>query len=291
MDISLSTRPVVPSPGKLRLFLQRHPLVCYFAMAYGFSWLAWLPYILSQTGLGVLPFQLSQFAILPGAYLGPLLSGFLMTAATEGKPGIYRLLRRLILWRVGWQWYLLVLIGVPGIVVLGFLTLPGAMTSLHLSSFPQLVAFFPLFLLLEIFTSGLAEEPGWRGFALPRLQDRFGPLSGTVILGLLWGGWHLPLFLTKWAANASGLAIFGFMLSVICTAVVITWVFNHTRGSLLIAILLHATIDAFSSAAATTGLFSIQWMLTNEYVAQLISFGVVTVLLIVVTRGRLGYQK
>ncbi len=157
MDISLSTRPVVPSPGKLRLFLQRHPLVCYFAMAYGFSWLAWLPYILSQTGLGVLPFQLSQFAILPGAYLGPLLSGFLMTAATEGKPGIYRLLRRLILWRVGWLWYLLVLIGVPAIVVLGFLTLPGAMASLHLSSFPQLVAFFPLFLLLEIFTSGLAE--------------------------------------------------------------------------------------------------------------------------------------
>ncbi len=110
-----------------------------------------------------------------------------MTAATEGKPGIYRLLRRLVLWQVGWLWYLLVLIGVPAIVVLGFLTLPGAMASLHLSSFPQLVAFFPIFLLLEIFTSGLAEEPGWRGFALPRLQDRFGPLSGTVILGLLWG--------------------------------------------------------------------------------------------------------
>lgn len=291
VDISSPTLPAALSSGKLRQFLQRHPLVCYFVMAYGFSWLAWLPYILSQTGLGVLPIQLSQLAILPGAYLGPLLSGFLMTAATEGKPGVYRLLHRIILWRVGWQWYLLVLIGVPGIIVLGFLTLPGAMVALHLSSFPQLVAFFPLFLLLEIFTSGLAEEPGWRGFALPRLQDRYGPLQGTVILGLLWGGWHLPLFLTKWAANASGLAIFGFILSVVGTAIVITWVFNHTRGSLLIAILLHATIDAFSSAAATTGLFSLQWMLNNEYLAQLISFGVVGVVLIVVTRGRLGYQR
>ena len=197
----------------------------------------------------------------------------------------------MIVWRVGWQWYLVVLIGVPATIVLGFFTLPGGVAALHPSSFPQLVLFFPLLLLLEIFTSGLAEEPGWRGFALPRLQDRYGPLQGTIILGLLWGGWHLPLFLTKWAANASGLAVGEFLLLVIGTAVVITWVFNHTRGSLLRAVLLHSTIDAFNSGVASTSLVSLQWLLKNEYLTQLISFGVVTLLLIVITRGHLGYQR
>lgn len=103
MSVSSSTHPAVSSPGKLRQFLQQHPLVGYFVMAYGFSWLAWLPFILSKGGLGLLPVSLSQFAIIPGAFLGPLLSGFLMTAAIEGRPGVQRLLRRFIVWRVGWQ--------------------------------------------------------------------------------------------------------------------------------------------------------------------------------------------
>ena len=241
-------------------------------------------------GLGLLPVHLTQFGILPGAYLGPLLSGFLMTAATEGKPGIGRLLRRFILWRVGWQWYLFAIIGIPLIVFLGYLTLPGAVAALH-PSFLQAASFFPLILIVEILTSGLAEEPGWRGFALPRLQQRYGPLLGTVILGLLWGGWHLPLFLTQWALSAGGLAACEFILSTLSIAIVITWVFNHTRGSLLIAILLHATIDAVASTAAVAGLFPLQWMQKNGYLPVLIAFGAVALLLIVVTRGRLGYQQ
>ncbi len=289
MHISSSSRPVVPS-SKLQQLMQRHPLVCYFVMAYGFSWLGWLPYILSLSGLGILHVQLSQFATLPGAYLGPLLSGFLMTAAMEGKPGVHRLLRRFILWRVGWQWYLVILIGIPATIFLGFLTQPGAVAALHFP-FLQLLLFFPLLLVMEIFTSGLAEEPGWRGFALPHLQHRYGPLVGTIILGLLWGAWHLPLFLTGWALSVSGLEICEFMLAAICIAIVITWVFNHTRGSLLMVALLHATVDAFNTVAAMTGLFSMQWMQKNNYLALLIAFGVAALLLIVVTRGRLGYQR
>ena len=290
MDILTSTRPVAPSSGKLRLFLQRHPLVCYFLMAYGFSWLGWIPYVLSLDGLGLLPVHLTQLGTLPGAYLGPLLSGFLMTAATEGKAGVRRLLRRFILWRVGWQWYPLILLGVPAIIFLGFLTQPGIMAALH-NPFPQLVSIFPLLLLVEILTSGLAEEPGWRGFALPRLQRRFGPLLGTLILGVLWGGWHLPLFLTTWALSAGLLGIGEFILAAISLAIVITWVFNHTRGSLLMTILVHATVDAFGSAAAATGLVALAWMQKYESLAELLAFGMVALLLIVVTRGRLGYRR
>jgi len=290
MYVSSSARPINPSYGKFRRSLQRHPLVYYFLMAYAFSWLGWLPYILSLDGLGLLPVHLTQLGTLPGAYLGPLLSGFLMTGVTEGKAGLRRLLRRFVLWRVGWQWYPLILLGVPAILFLGFLTQSGSRAALH-NPFPQFVLFFPLLLILEIVTSGLAEEPGWRGFALPRLQSRYGPLVGTLMLGLLWGGWHLPLFLTAWGGGASGPGICEFILGIVSTAIIITWVFNHTRGSLLMTILLHATVDTFGSAAAATGLFSLSWMQQIENLALLIGFGVVALLLIVVTRGRLGYRQ
>jgi membrane protease YdiL (CAAX protease family) len=292
MNASSSNRTIASSSGGIRQFMQHHPLVCYFLLAYGFSWLAWVPYILSQSGLGILPIRMSQFGILPGAYLGPLLSGFLMTAATEGKPGVGRLLRRLVLWRVGWRWYLFILVGLPVTLLLGYLVLPGAVTALHISAIPQITWLYPIFLLLEIFTSGLAEEPGWRGFALPRLQQRYGPLLGTLILGLLWGGWHLPLFLTAWTNGSNGLEICEFILTAMGTAIMITWVFNHTRESLFMAILLHATIDAFSSTVIEANLFQTRWMLKYESMALLIGFGVaVPLLLIIVTRGRLGYQR
>jgi membrane protease YdiL (CAAX protease family) len=290
MHVSSSNLTTLSSQKGIRSFLQRHALVCYFLMAYGFSWIAWIPFVLSQDGLGLLPFRPGQAALLPGAYLGPLLSGLLMTAALEGKPGVGRLLRRFVQWRVGWYWYPLILCGVPIIIMAGFLAQSGAEQALHIP-FPQLVLFFPLVLIMEILTSGLAEEPGWRGFALPRLQQRFGSLLGSCLLGLLWGGWHLPLYLTDWGNGAGWLEIGEFILGTVSFAIMFSWVFNHTRGSLLIAILLHATIDAFTSTAAGTGLFSEQWLLKHEYLAILLGFGAVALVLVVVTRGRLGYRR
>ncbi len=213
-----------------------------------------------------------------------------MTGVTGGKAEVRHLLRRLVLWRVGWQWYLFALIGVPSIFVLGFLPLPRAVAALRVPS-PQFVLVFLLLLVLESVTSGLGEEPGWRGFALPHLQQH-GPLLGTLILGLLWGGWHLPLFLTTWAIVAPNLlTICEFVLGVMSFAIMFTWVFNHTRGSLLVAILFHASTDAFATAAVGTGLLPMQILLQSPYLPTLIGFGGLALLLIVVTRGRLGYHQ
>lgn len=290
MHVTSSSHTTQPSQKGIRSFLQRHALVCYFVMAYGFSWIAWIPFVLSQDGFGLLPFHPGQAALLPGAFLGPCLSGFLMTAALEGKPGVARLLRRIIQWRVSWYWYPLILGGVPIFIMVGFLAQPGAEQVLH-NPFPDLFLVFPLLLIVEILTSGLAEEPGWRGFALPHLQQRFGPLLGSVILGLLWGGWHLPLFLTDWGNGAGWLEICEFVLDTVVFAIVFSWIFNSTRGSLLIAILLHATIDAFTSTAAVTGLFPEQWVGKHGNMAILIGFGIIALVLAVITRGHLGYQR
>ena len=290
MENLSSTAEFVSSSNDLLRIMQRHPLVCYFLLAYALSWLAWLPFVLSQDGLGLLPFHLSQIVILLGGFLGPCLSAFIMTAVIEGKAEVRSLLRRLILWRVGWQWYLFALIGVPAMLLLGSLPLPGVLGALRVPSLPFVLAFLVL-LVLNMFMSALAEEPGWRGFALPRLQQNPGPLLGTIILGMLWGGWHLPLFLTTWAIfGANLLTICEFFLETISFSIVITWVFNHTRGSLFMAILLHASLDAFGYAAVMTNLLPTSILLKSAYLATAIGAGVVALLLIGLTHGRLGYS-
>ena len=124
---------------------------------------------------------------------------------------------------------------------------------------------------------------------MPRLQVRYGPLLASVILGVLWQCWHLPLYLTSWGSGADGVAIIIDIIGNIGLTIVMTWAFNHARGSLLIAILMHATLDAFGSAAVVS-IFATQWLLINGHVGLLIGFGVVALVLVVVTRGRLGYQ-
>jgi membrane protease YdiL (CAAX protease family) len=190
-------------PTGLRGLIRRRPLICYFVLANLLSWAAWTPYILSATGLGVLHVHFPSVlgstqivGVLPGAYLGPILSAFLVTAVADGRAGLRRWAGRLLKWRVSWRWYLSVLVGVPAVLTLTSLALTGG----HVQAPPAsaLVAYLPI-LLLELVTTGVAEEPGWRDFALPRLQRRYGPLVGTLILGPLWGAWHLPLFLSEWA--------------------------------------------------------------------------------------------
>src|SRR3954447_17066402 len=114
--------------------LARHPLISFFVMAFAFSWLAWSPWVLSEDGAGLLSYKLGDAAsgLLNAAaiLLGPTLSGFIMTGVTEGRAGIRRLLRRIVLWRVGLRWYVFALIGVPMVMALGTLILPGGLASL-----------------------------------------------------------------------------------------------------------------------------------------------------------------
>ena len=146
------------------------------------------------------------------------------------------------------------------------------------------------FALVTVLGGPLLEEGGWRGFALPRMERLHGPLLASLIVGVLWALWHLPEFLvSSWTASMGGgiLSIILFTLGAITFTIVITWVFNNTRASLLLAILVHASIDTFGGTLAA--------IFPAKAVASpfpyLISFGVVAVVLIVLTRGRLDYQR
>jgi len=282
--------PERPASPRARL-LARYPLTSFFVMAFAFSWIAWSPWFLSEDGAGLLPYSspLINGLVVPiGILLGPFLSAFIMTGAAEGRVGICRFLRRLVLWRLGVRWYLFALIGVPVVMALGTVIVPKGMASLLALGPGYVPTYLIWFLIIAIIGGPLLEEPGWRGFALPRLQPLHGPLMGTVILGLLWALWHLPEFLVPaWAKSSGGsgfLDILKFVVIAIAFAIVITWVFNNTRGSVLMAILVHASIDTFTMPMTT--LFSPSEMAN----IILVNFGAFALLVVVLTRGRLGYQ-
>jgi len=287
----MATQAAVASAPRQNL-LATHPLTFYFIIAFAGSWLIWLPLALSEDGTGLLPFSspllLATFGF--AAFLGPVLSAFVMTGATEGRAGIGRLLRRFVLWRVGLGWYLFVLLGAPSILALAAVLLPGALGSIEglapLAPLPLLILFVFVFFL----GGPLAEEPGWRGFALPRLQRLYGPLVGSLILAPLWALWHLPLFFVPaWETPPTILNFILFLSAVTVMTIVFTWVFNNTKGSLLIAILLHAAVN--TSYATLIVLFPTP--LVTDYgtmVPMVIGFGAVALVVIALTRGRLGYQ-
>ena len=284
-----AANPPVQAASPYKGLLARHPLVFFFIFAYAGTWLLEMPYILSEDGSGLLPYS-SPLLIWTSPvtiFTGPFLAAFIMTGVTEGRAGIGRLLRRFVLWRVGLGWYLFVLIVIPLILVLSVIVLPGA-----LGSFQGLATLAPLPLLFlavyVFFLSGpMGEEPGWRGFALPRLQALHGPLVGSLILGVLWGLWHLPLFFTPWN-ELTTFNVVVYVLATTCFSIIYTWVFNNTKGSLLIAILLHWSFDL--SAGIVAPLFPAPIVQDYGLLVILPGYGVVALLVVALTRGRLGYQ-
>jgi membrane protease YdiL (CAAX protease family) len=276
-------------------FVKRFPVVVFFALAFGLSWLAWTPYILSQSGLGWIPLRIPSvlgspqlIGLMPGAYLGPLTAAFVVTSLSEGRPGLRRWSRRLVRWRVGWKWYALVLLAVPVAILLSTAALPGSWGHIARPVAGILVAYIPL-LLMQIVTTAMAEEPGWRDFALPRLQRRFGAVAGTVVLGVLWGCWHLPLFLTEWGGwpHVWWVSPIEFVAACVPLSLVMTWVFNRTGESLPIVMVLHAGINTTYSLV-WPAVFPALNPVRDTLHAQLIGSVVVALVLVVATRGRLG---
>jgi uncharacterized protein len=293
MATAAPVQPAAPH-GRLKGLLTRHPLLSFFAMAYAFTWLAWSPWYLSEAGIGLLPYDadsISDYLNPVALVLGPTLSAFIMTGATEGRDGVRRLLRRIVLWRVGLGWYLFVLVGIPAILVLSTVVLPGALASFQASDVPSTLFLYAVAGPVFLFAGGpVFEEIGWRGFALPRLQRLYGPLVGSLVLGALWGLWHLPLFLIpSWdTPHGSLLDVALFVTWAVAITIVITWVFNNTKGSILLAILAHGSIN--SAAVAMFALFPAP-SVTDGITNAVIGFGIAALLVVALTRGRLGYRQ
>jgi membrane protease YdiL (CAAX protease family) len=274
--------------------LRRRPLLWFFVLAYLLSWAAWTPYVLSRNGVGVWHYTFpaiggsSQLTgVLPGAYLGPIASALLLTGLTGGREGLRIWVRRMTRFRVSWRWYLAVLLSVP-------LALTVAATALGdrgpaTPTIAVLAAYLPG-LVLQMLTTGLAEEPGWREFAMPRAQERYGPLPATLMVGVLWGAWHLPLFLTDWGGgpHVRTARVAAFLATTVCFSFVMTWVFNRSGESMPLVMLLHTSVNNFFSLA-WSDLFPRLSDDATTY-AFLLAAMAAALIVLIATRGRLGHR-
>ncbi|WP_035858115.1 CPBP family intramembrane glutamic endopeptidase [Cryptosporangium arvum] len=280
----------------LKNAIRRYPLTSFFLLAFGLSWMMWMPYVLGDHGTNVEPdIHIPDIGgsgqlvgLLPGAYLGPLTAAFIVTTVSEGREGLRHWKARLFRWRVGWGWFLGVLFGVPAAILLGTAALPAAWEEIRVPSVMIAIAFVPM-VIVQFVTTATAEEPGWRDFALPRLQRRFGPVLGTCVLGLLWGCWHLPLFLTEWGGypDVSWVQPVEFVASCIPLSLVMTWVFNRSGQSLPLVMLLHALINSTYSLVWPE-IFPRLDHAKDTLHGLLIVTTIGALVLIVATRGRLG---
>jgi uncharacterized protein len=214
-------------------FLRRYPVATFFALTYGSAWALWLPLVILQDRT---PPALGFMLALLGSLM-PSTMAILLVARLHGRAEVWRLLRRLLMGRVGIFWYAAIvavtalmvfavwvstLFGAPAPVVVA--TIPGTLSLLLFSIFPG---------------SAVGEELGWRGFALPRLQGRRSALAASLIVGSVWGAYHFPLFLLGTPIRPLTLFL-PFAISCAMMSIFYTWMYNGTGGSLLIAVLLHA---------------------------------------------------
>ena len=289
----MSTASAAERPTGQQSVLARRPLTFYFLIAFAISWMLLAPGLLIVWGVLDIDPRIAGL-LATASLLGPILSGFVMTAATEGDAGVRDWLLRIVRWRVGVRWYLFALFGIPAVVVLCTLIRPGALASFDISAQPFSVAYLTAFISMALIGGPLLEEPGWTGFAQPRLQRLYGPLAGGLVLGSLWALWHLPGFLIP-SQNLSDIPPRGtvlqfvvFCLALIGLRLVIMWIVNNTRDSVFMAILAHASWNTFYTAALI-GLFPAPAVL-GSYINLTIAAVAMALVLIVVTRGRLGYR-
>lgn len=228
-------------------------LLAFFGLAYLISWTIWAPlYVPGLEGLRVLPVPVMHGL---GAY-GPAIAALILTLAAEGPAGLKRWAVSLFDARRA-PIMALVALGGP-FVLLGLVVAtvtffaPGTAlgTLLHTADYPDLspIGLFAFYLV----TFAVGEETGWRFFALPRLEERFGPLLGTLVLSAFWALWHWPAFIywPSFAAMGFGGA-FGWLVSLVLGAIITTWLFDRSRRSLLVVVLFHAAMNtAFATDPA-----------------------------------------
>lgn len=224
----------------LSAVIRTHPVTAFSVLAYLFSWVFWIPVSLVFPGPheGILPIIL----VFCGTF-GPAVSAVILSWAVAGKDGVASLGTRMIRWRVGTRWYLAACC-LPPLVILTALALFVA-SGHPVGSVTALVPWYllPLAFIFAMITGGpLAEEPGWRGFALPTLLESFSPLAASILAGTVWSLWHLPFFFITWSSQY-GLQFGYYLIINIGLTTLMTWVFLHTEGSILLAMIFHTSFN------------------------------------------------
>jgi membrane protease YdiL (CAAX protease family) len=250
--------------------IRRHPLVTFFLLTFAITWAVWVP---RASGAPLV-------AVGQAWTWAPAIAALLAATLSGGRAALRDLGARLVRWRVGWQWYPVVILGPAAfsLVVAGvYVLLGGSWAEAAPSAIregPSMM--LPLFLVILTLTDGLGEELAWRGFALPRLLTQHNALVASLILGVIWALWHLPLLWTE-GSPMYHQPVWLPLLDITAKSVLFTWVFLHTRGSVLLAMLFHGSTNLFivSPSVASSG------DLTLPLLAAGVKWGLVIILILV----------
>jgi membrane protease YdiL (CAAX protease family) len=240
---------------QLTSFIQRRPLLAYFLLAYVIAW-AFTPLI-----------AISPLYGLP-ALFAPALAGIIVSGGTGGPAQVGLLLRKLLIWRVNLVWYLVAL-GFP--VVLSLLV---ALMGRLFGADPvfQPAPFTPLGLVVFVLVVG--EELGWRGYAQPQLEKNYSPLVAAILLGVLWGLWHLPNFFILGLPHTEA-PLAAFVIYTTGLSVLAAWLLKHTHQSVLIATLFHGATNTFGFLTPGLDNATRWWLIAGAYSAAALLVGII----------------
>jgi membrane protease YdiL (CAAX protease family) len=266
-------------------------LITFFVLAFVISWIIWLPLLLFPARADQL-----DFLVLIGVY-GPFLAGIITTLIYGGRAGLWSWLKSVFKWRIPVRWYLIggILINFLFVALhIGLYLLLGGSLLLANGDIPWYgyLLIFPVSVFLGFpFGSGLGEEAGWRGFALPKLLECFLPVTASVILGVVWGLWHIPvLLMSTWEGATQGILLFVYVIPL---SMIMTWVYCRSRGSAIPVMLMHTGGNLYGSMLTSS--LILETVLVDSpgldfTILKTIYYTVVAVLLLIVTNGRLGYS-
>lgn len=236
--------------------VRRYQTTTFFAVTLALTWSWWvLAYVvLASDGLTLLHIGVGGF--------GPVIAAAFVTWASGSDLRAWA--AQIIDWRVSPRWYLLALL-LPAIW--GLASVPASLTlagvSFDVSLSADQVLQYGGSILIILFVGGGQEEPGWRGFALPRLQEGYSALTASLIIGVVWAVWHFPLFLMDAPRNLSGNFVL-FAVMVVGFSILLTWCYNSTGGSVLLAMLFHAAVNASAALTPVPSELSTQWPLVFD---------------------------
>ena len=213
-------------------WLKRNDLAVFLFLSFAFSWWVWPFHLLNPESTPMIPW-------------GPLVAVLIVLGLTQGLAGVKRLLSDMFHWRVSWRWYLLVFALPVGITfAAAYLNTALGGPAVSPSVFEDLPLFIPALLTTTLLAGPFTEEPGWRGFLLPRLQEKYSPLVASLIIGVVWWFWHMPLMVSDPTGQRPPLQ---YLISILAYSILFTWTYNHAKASVFIVTLMHGVTNTIAS--------------------------------------------
>lgn len=251
-SIPAATResPTTPVSSGAVGAIRRHPLRAFYVLTFLLSWGYWIPNALAG----------GRWSHAPGL-LGPMVSALVVTGLTKGSGGMRDLLQRMFRWKVGAGWYLWTLtpvavaLAMAGVLSLGGGSFPSSSEWSEIGGFAGISGLAAYAVIAVV--NGYGEETGWRGFATPRFRLRHNEVTASLLVSIPWALWHLPtFFIGSGYRDFPLLFLPGWLLGVFALAVVMTWTYEGARSSILIAVLMHLSLNIATTTAATEGAVS-----------------------------------